>query len=166
MCQSLTCWRVTEKYHSLKVLKDCQHLLRQMVYIPKQNFVVWNENSLMTFQRLVNDPTSNLDNCEVYIDDLIVFSNSWDQHVQHIKALFDKLTEVNFTRNLIKSKIAYNRVIFFGHVVCQGEVKPSKAKVEGIETSPVPTDKKQFMRFLSMAGDYRRFCPQTPVLTF
>ncbi|KAJ8040186.1 hypothetical protein HOLleu_14412 [Holothuria leucospilota] len=77
------------------------------------------KNSPMTFQRLVNNLTSNLENCEVYVDDLIVYSNSWDEHVQHIKALFDKLAKANLTVNLVKSEIACAQVIYLGHVVGQ-----------------------------------------------
>ncbi|KAJ8049035.1 hypothetical protein HOLleu_01585 [Holothuria leucospilota] len=117
------------------------------------------KNSPMTFQRLVNNLTSNLENCEVYVDDLIVYSNSWDEHVQHIKALFDKLAKANLTVNLVKSEIACAHVVYLGHVVGQGKVRPIKAKVEGIDKFPAPTDKRQLMRFLGMAGYYRRFCP-------
>ncbi|KAJ8045955.1 hypothetical protein HOLleu_09080 [Holothuria leucospilota] len=117
------------------------------------------KNSPMTFQRLVNNLTSNLENCEVYVDDLIVYSNSWDEHVQHVKALFDKLAKANLTVNLVKSEIACAHVVYLGHVVGQGKVRPIKAKVEGIDKFPAPTDKRQLMRFLGMAGYYRRFCP-------
>ncbi|KAJ8032010.1 hypothetical protein HOLleu_25409 [Holothuria leucospilota] len=117
------------------------------------------KNSQMTFKRLVNNLTSDLENCEVYVDDVIVYSNSWDEHVQHVKALFDKLAKANLTVNLVKSEIACAHVIYLGHVVGQGKVRPIKAKVEGIDKFPAPTDKRQLMRFLGMAGYYRRFCP-------
>ena len=117
------------------------------------------KNAPATFQRLVNSLTTNLDNCEVYIDDIIVYSNSWEEHLHQIQALFDRLTEANLTVNLVKSEIAQAHVIFLGHVVGQGQVRPIQAKVEAIEKFPVPTTKKQLMRFLGMAGYYRRFCP-------
>ncbi|KAJ8019449.1 hypothetical protein HOLleu_41054 [Holothuria leucospilota] len=117
------------------------------------------KNSQMTFKHLVNNLTSNLENCEVYVDDLIVYSNSWDEHIQHVKALFDKLAKANLTVNLVKSEIACAHVVYLGHVVGQGKVRPIKAKVEGIDKFPAPTDKRQLMRFLGMAGYYRRFCP-------
>ncbi|KAJ8026574.1 hypothetical protein HOLleu_31450 [Holothuria leucospilota] len=117
------------------------------------------KNSQMTFKRLVNNLTSDLENCEVYVNDLIVCSNSWDEHVQHVKALFDKLAKANLTVNLGKSEIACAHVVYLGHVVGQGKVRPIKAKVEGVDKFPAPTDKRQLMRFLGMAGYYRRFCP-------
>ena len=46
-----------------------------------------------------------------------------------------------------------------GHIVGQGQVKPVDAKVEAISNFPRPTGKKQLMRFLGMAGYYRKFCP-------
>ncbi|XP_071845114.1 uncharacterized protein [Apostichopus japonicus] len=116
------------------------------------------KNAPATFQRLLNNITASLENCEVYIDDIIVYSNSWYEHVTRIRSLFEKLTEANLTVNLVKSEIAHANVIFLGHVVGQGEVKPVKAKVEAIDKYPVPATKKQLMRFLGMARYYRRFC--------
>ena len=117
------------------------------------------KNAPATFQRLVNTLTADLDNCEVYIDDIIVYINSWEDHLRQIRALFDRLTEANLTVNLVKSEIAHAHVIFLGHVVGQGQVRPIQAKVEAIEKFPTPTTRKQLMRFLGMAGYYRRFCP-------
>ncbi|PIK55799.1 hypothetical protein BSL78_07287 [Apostichopus japonicus] len=99
------------------------------------------KNAPATFQRLLNNITASLENCEVYIDDIIVYSNSWYEHVTRIRSLFEKLTEANLTVNLVKSEIAHANVIFLGHVVGQGEVKPVKAKVEAIDKYPVPATK-------------------------
>ena len=63
------------------------------------------------------------------------------------------------TINLSKSEFGQAQVTYLGHVVGQGEVKPVSAKVEAIASFPRPESKKQLMRFLGMAGYYRRFCP-------
>ena len=60
--------------------------------------------------------------------------------------------------NLVKSEFGHAHIIFLGHVVGQGQVKPVTAKVEAIAHFPIPTSRKELMRFLGMAGYYRKFC--------
>ena len=116
------------------------------------------QNSLATFQRLVNDLISNLDGCKAYTDDAIIFSEEWEQHLQTIRTFFDRLSEAKLTVNLAKSEFCHANLTFLGHIVGQGQVKPVEAKVEAISDFPVSTGKSQLMRFLGMAGYYRKFC--------
>ena len=116
------------------------------------------KNSPATFQRLVNSLISNLDGCKAYIDDAIIFSEEWQQHLQTIRTFFDRLSDAKLTVNLANSEFCHANLTFLGHIVGQGQVKPVEAKVEAISDFPVPTSKRQLMRFLGMAGYYRKFC--------
>ena len=116
------------------------------------------KNSPATFQRLVNSLISNLDGCKAYIDDAIIFSEEWQQYLQTIRTFFDRLSDAKLTVNLAKSEFCHANLTFLGHIVGQGQVKPVEAKVEAISDFPVPTSKRQLMRFLGMAGYYRKFC--------
>ena len=60
--------------------------------------------------------------------------------------------------NLAKTEFCHATVTFLGHLVGQGQVKPLEAKVNAISEFPVPKCKRQLMRFLGMAGYYRKFC--------
>ena len=62
------------------------------------------KNSPATFQRLVNSLISNLDGCKAYIDDAIIFSEEWQQHLQTIRTFFDRLSDAKLTVNLAKSE--------------------------------------------------------------
>ena len=62
------------------------------------------------------------------------------------------------TINLAKSEFACAHVTYLGHVVGQGQVKLVDAKISAISGFPRPESKKQLMRFLGMAGYYRKFC--------
>jgi hypothetical protein len=117
------------------------------------------KNAPATFQRMVNHVVADIDGCEAYVDDLIVYSQTWEQHMQQLKRLFKKLSEAKLTVNLVKSEFCHATVTYLGHVVGQGQVKPIKAKCEAIEQYPTPTNKRQLMRFLGMVGYYRKFCP-------
>ena len=61
------------------------------------------KNSPATFQRLVNSLISNLDGCKAYIDDAIIFSEEWQQHLQTIRTFFDRLSDAKLTVNLAKN---------------------------------------------------------------
>ena len=93
-----------------------------------------------------------------YLDDLVVFSNDWEQHMQRLRELFRSLSSANLTINLLKREFGHARVTFLGHVVGQGQVSPIDIKMKAIVEYPVPENKKTLMRFLAMAGYYRRFC--------
>lgn len=67
--------------------------------------------------------------------------------------------------NLSKSEFGQAQVTYLGHVVGQGKVNPVSVKVETISNFPRSESKKQLMRFLGMAGYYRRFCPNFAAVT-
>ena len=115
------------------------------------------KNSPATFQRLVNNVICGLDGCDAYID-IIIYSDSWSDHLQRIRKFFDRLSKVKLTVNLAKTEFCHATVTFLGHLVGQGQVKPLEAKVNAISELPVPKCKRQLMRFLGMAGYYRKFC--------
>ena len=116
------------------------------------------KNSPATFQRLVNNVICGLDGCDAYIDDVIIYSDSWNDHLQRIRNFFDRLSKAKLTVNLAKTEFCHATVTFLGHLVGQGQVKPLEAKVSAISEFPVPKCKRQLMRFLGMAGYYRKFC--------
>ena len=113
------------------------------------------KNSPATFQRLINSLIFNLVGCKAYIDDAIIFSDEWERHY--------KLSEISST-DLTKSEFCHANLTFLGHNVGQGLVKPVEAKVEAISDYPVPSGKRQLMRFLGMAGYYRKVCNNFSVL--
>ena len=112
------------------------------------------KNAPATFQCMINKITANFEGCEAYIDDVIVFGNTWEQHLERVRELFRRLRTAKLTVNLIKSDFGHAHVIYLGHVVGQGQVKPVMVKVEAIINYPVPHSKKEVMRFLGMSGYY------------
>ena len=86
------------------------------------------------------------------------------QHLETIRAFFDRLSEAKLTINLAKSEFCHATLTFLGHIVGQGQVTPVEAKVEAISDFPVPTCKRQLMRFLGKAGYYRKFCHNFSVI--
>ena len=114
------------------------------------------KNSPATFQRLINTIIAGIKHCKAYINDAIIYNDEWNHHLGTIKAFFNKLSEAKLAVNLAKSEFCHATLTFLGHVVGQGQVKPIEAKVDAISDFLVPTCKRQLMRFLGMAGYYRK----------
>ena len=123
------------------------------------------KNAPPTFQRMMNQVVSGLSNTAVYIDDVVVHSDTWIDHIKHLKALLDRLNKANLTINLAKSSFGKATVNFLGHIVGQGKVCPLESKVQAVKEFPPPKDKRSLMRFLGMAGFYRKFCKNFSVIT-
>ena len=123
-------------------------------------------NSSATFQRLVNIVISGLEGCQAYIDDLIIYSDTWEEHMIRIRALFKRLADANLTVNLAKSDFCKATVEYLGHEIGQGQVKPVRAKIDAIVNYSEPKDKKSLMRYLGAVGYYRRFCVNFSTITY
>lgn len=103
-------------------------------------------------------PLSSREGCAVYLDDVVIFSNRWDTHVQRVRALFSRLAEARLTVNLAKCEFARATVTYLGRVVGQGHMRPVDAKIRAVVQFPAPSTKKELMRFLGLVGYYRSFC--------
>ncbi|KAJ8257267.1 hypothetical protein GJAV_G00183750 [Gymnothorax javanicus] len=123
------------------------------------------KNSPATFQRLVGRVIAGLPGCEAYIDDIIITSNSFQEHLTYIRDFFQRVSDAKLTINLVKSDFCKAAVVCLGHIVGQGQVKPIDAKVKVITEFPEPTTKRQLMRFLGMAGYYRKFCKNFSIIS-
>lgn len=64
-----------------------------------------------------------LDGCAVYLDDVLVFSDTWEEHLERLRALFDRLLWAQLTVNLAKCEFAKATVTYLGKVMGQGEVR-------------------------------------------
>jgi hypothetical protein len=94
-----------------------------------------------------------------FVDDLIVFSNSFEEHIDHIDRVFRRLEKAGLNVNRKKCIFAADEVKFLGFVVGNGQIKPDKSKLEAIEKFPRPVNKKQMRSFVGLVNFYRKFAP-------
>ena len=116
------------------------------------------KNAPATFQRMVNKLVRGIDGYEGYIDDVVIYSDNWSDHIRQIKSFFQIMREAKLTINLMKSEFGKATVKYLGHIVGQGQVRPLDAKIQTIEKYLISTSRKELARFLGMAGYYRNFC--------
>ncbi len=116
-------------------------------------------NAPATFQRLMNTVLADVENCEVYLDDVVIHSLTWTEHISSLKKVLQHLADASLTLNLAKCEFAKGKITYLGKQVGQGMVKPVEAKITAILEYPVPFNKRELRRFLGMCGYYRAFCP-------
>ena len=116
-------------------------------------------NAPATFQRMMDEVLGELDRKigRDYIDDLIIGSKTFDQHLEDLEKLFTKLGEYNLKIKLNKCVFARSKVIYLGHEVSIDGVAPNPEKVEAISKMKPPTDISGLRRFLGLTSYYRRF---------
>ena len=115
------------------------------------------KNAASTFQRLMNIITQGIKGCVVYLDDVIIFSDTWEEHVDQIRELFVAIKKAKLVINLSKSEFGKATVIYLGHEIGFGKVSPKESNVAAILNFPVPKNRKGVMQFLGLAGYYRKF---------
>lgn len=106
-----------------------------------------------TFQRMMNDILAGLESyAAAYMDDVVIFSADWDEHLQHLKVVFGKLQESGLTVRRTKCQLGRMECTYLGHVMGQGKVKPEAVKVQAVQTFQRPRTKKEVRAFLGRAG--------------
>lgn len=116
-------------------------------------------NAPSTFQRLMERCVGemNLKEVLVFIDDLIIFSSSLEEHEQRLKRVLQWLKEYGLKLAPGKCKFFQTSVRYLGHVVSEKGVETDPEKVKALTTWPIPTNLKELQSFLGFAGYYRRF---------
>jgi hypothetical protein len=108
-----------------------------------------------TFQRLMNDVLRHLPFAACYLDDIVIFSASLEEHIQHLEAVFKALEEANLKINRDKCEFATQEVEYLGLRIGNGCRSPTSAKIEKLQKFPTPSNKKDLSSFLGIAGQYR-----------
>lgn len=92
-----------------------------------------------------------------YVDDILVASETFGQHIEHLEGLFIKLKETGFTLSSEKSMFFREEVSFLGFKLSYGGIQADPERLSVINNFPCPTDKRQLQAFLGVCGYYRRF---------
>ena len=92
-----------------------------------------------------------------YIDDIIIYGRTYEEHYQRLKTVLERLREYGFSTRPDKCKFGYTKVKFLGHVVSEGQLQPADRNVSKIRGCTVPTDNKQLESVLALFSYYRRF---------
>ena len=116
-------------------------------------------NATETFQMLMNKVFEGLINkiCQVYLDDIIIYSNNIKDHLYHVQLVANRLEQHNLKIKLEKCKIAQKKIEYLSHVISNGYISPSQNKVKDLTKFKSLLNAKQIHSFLGLAGYYRKF---------
>lgn len=141
-------------YHQIPVFKE--HICKTAVSTPNGLFEFVRcpyglKTAGNTWQRLIDGVLRELFAfLYVFVDDIVVFSETKEQHLEHLRRVFQKLSDAELKININKSEFCKEQISFLGFDVDRNGVRPSKEKVEAIRNLPLPNTIGKLKTFLGM----------------
>ena len=116
-------------------------------------------NAPPTFQRLMQNCLGelNLTYCLIYLDDVIVFSHTEEEHLERMRVIFDRLREHGLKLKPSKCEVFKMEINYLAHHVSKKGVLPSKKNLESITQCPPPDTYTKVKSFVGLVGHYRHF---------
>ncbi|KAJ9529794.1 hypothetical protein QJQ45_022194 [Haematococcus lacustris] len=149
-------------YHQIRVAPEDIHKTAFRTRYGRFEFTVLPFglcNAPATFQRLMNDVLHDLlDDCVlVYLDDILIFSRTPQEHIAHLRRVLDLLRKHKLYAKLSKCEFGMDQPSFLGHIVSALGIACDPAKVAAVQSWPIPTTVHDVRSFLGLANYYRRF---------
>ena len=118
-------------------------------------------NAPVTFQRLTECTLAGLvgDHCLIYLDDVIIFSSSFDEHLKRLASVLDRLRAAGLKLRTKKCHFAQEQVTYLGHIISNKGIEPDKSKLTAISAYPTPRTTKEVKQFMGISNYYRCFIP-------
>lgn len=118
-------------------------------------------NAPSTFMRVMNQALRPFIGkfVVVYFDDILVFSTTMDDHIQHLREILTVMRHNKFYAAINKCKFAKNSVLFLGYIISEKGLSVDQSKVAAIQSWPTPTNISAVRSFHGLASFYRRFIP-------
>ena len=116
-------------------------------------------NAPATFQRLMDLVLGGLKwSCAlVYLDDIIIYSPSFDSHLHHMESVLQRIQSSGLTLQISKCQFCKLKLRYLGHVVSQYGIEPDPEKIRAVRDYPIPVRLKDVRTFLGLTSYYRRF---------
>ncbi|KAJ1196314.1 hypothetical protein NDU88_000185 [Pleurodeles waltl] len=157
----LSTFDLTAGYWQIKLSEDAKPKTAFSTIGGQYRFTVMPfglKNAPATFQRLVNTVLQGLEAFSAaYLDDIAVFSSSWDDHLVHLWKVLEALQKAGLTIKASKCQIGQGKVVYLGHLVGGEQIAPLQGKIQTIIDWVPPTTQTQVRAFLGLTGYYRRF---------
>ena len=120
-------------------------------------------NGPATFQRLMNLLLAAIQwtSCLVYLDDTIVLGKTFQNHLQHLSQVFQKLRDAKLKLKVQKCSFYQESVQFLGHIVSSKGLAADPAKIQRVVDWPIPTTKDEVQQFLGLQEVYKELCPNS-----
>ena len=112
------------------------------------------------FQKLINDVLKGCNFAMGYLDDIIIYSRSEKEHLEHLEEIFTRLKTAGLKLKLEKCCFFRKHIQYLGHSILADGIQPLPEKLESIAKMPAPRNPKEVKQFLGLVGYYRKFVPR------
>ena len=116
-------------------------------------------NAGQTFQRFMDQVLRGLHFCFVYVDDILIASSSEEEHKEHLRKVFQRLSDYGILINPSKCLFGVSSLEFLGHHVSRHGIRPLGSKVDVIRQFPRPVTARKLREFIGLINFYHRFVP-------
>ena len=112
------------------------------------------------FQKLINDVLKGCNSAMGYLDDIIIYSRSEKEQLEHLEEIFTRLRAAGLKLKLEKCCFFKKHIQYLGHLISADGIQPLREKLESITKIPAPRNPKEVKQFLGLVGYYRKFVPR------
>ena len=118
-------------------------------------------NAAATFSRLMGHcfGDMNLESLLIYLDDILLFANTFDGMLQRLEVVFEQLMQFNLKLKPSKCHFFRKQVLYLGHIVSEDGVKTDSDKTMAVDEWNTPQTERDLRSFLGLSGFYRKFVP-------
>ena len=121
-------------------------------------------NAPATFNRLMRIVLGRMEGVHHFLDDILICSDTWVQHLNILREVLVKLQQAGLTAKPSKCHLGMETLEYLGHVLGRDCLGPMSSLVEKIQDAPRPRTKKELRSFLGLSGYYRKFIPHYATL--
>ena len=151
-------------YYHIKLGKDSQAKTASITPFGKYEFniVLFGlAQAPAFFQALISKVLKGLHKFAVaYLDDIIIFSKGEEEHLEHLRIIFQRLKEAGLKLKRSKCDFMKTQIQYLGHLISSKGIQPLPEKLRSIENMPAPRSPKEVKQFLGLAGYYHKFLPR------
>ena len=117
--------------------------------------------ALAYFQALISEVLKGLSHFAIaYLDDIMIFSKTEEEHLQHLEIIFQRLHEAGLKLKRSKCSFMKLHIEYLGHLISENSIEPMPDKLSAIKEMPAPRSPKEIKQFLGLVGYYRKFIPR------
>lgn len=169
-CEYFSSLDINSAFWSIPVRRDDQH---KTGFITQDGHFQWKcipfgiKIASPVYQRILTRiiKKHNLSSfCLNYIDDILIFSKNFHDHINHLRALFAAIISEGFKLKFIKCSFACKEVRYLGHHLSKNSVRPLTDNVISINNFPIPETKKQVRSFLGKINFYNKYIPHSAII--
>ena len=99
------------------------------------------------------------DQCLIYLDDIIIFSSTFNEHLRCLACVFDRLKAAGLKLKAKKCHFVQEQVTYLGHIISNKGIELDKAKLTAVTAYPTPQTTKKVKQFMGISNYYRKFIP-------